>query len=71
MVIGLGDRASLRTSDENQPYSSTCILLTPISQQEALYQRLASEYGKDNVRTEQPSDVGTLIDIVMKMKNEY
>ena len=39
--------------------------------QEALYQRLASKYGKDNVRTEQPSGVGTLIDIVVKMKNEY
>jgi hypothetical protein len=39
--------------------------------QEALYQRLASKYGKDNVRTEQPSGVGTLIDIVVKMKDEY
>lgn len=39
--------------------------------QEALYQRLTSKYGKDNVRTEQPSGVGTLIDIVVKMKDEY
>ena len=39
--------------------------------QEILYQRLASNYGKDNVRTEQPSGVGTLIDIVVKMKDEY
>lgn len=39
--------------------------------QEALYQRLASKYGKGNVRTEQPSGVGTLIDIVVKMNNEY
>jgi hypothetical protein len=39
--------------------------------QEALYQRLEPTYGKDNVRTEQPSGVGTLIDIVVKMKNEY
>jgi hypothetical protein len=39
--------------------------------QDALYQRLASKYGKDNVRTEQPSGVGTLIDIVVKMKNGY
>jgi hypothetical protein len=39
--------------------------------QEALYQRLASKYGKDNVRTEQPSGVGTLIDMVMKVKAEY
>jgi hypothetical protein len=39
--------------------------------QEALYQRLATEHGKDNVRTEQPSGVGTLIDIVVKMRDEY
>ncbi len=40
--------------------------------QEALYRRLASQYGKENVRTEQPSGVGTQkIDIVVKMKNEY
>lgn len=39
--------------------------------QEALYQRLVTKYGKDNVRTEQPSGVGTLIDIVVKMNDEY
>jgi len=39
--------------------------------QDALYQRLASKYGKDNVRTEQPSGVGTSIDIVVKMRSEY
>jgi hypothetical protein len=39
--------------------------------QEALYQRLASKHGRENVRTEQPSGVGTLIDIVVKMKDEY
>ncbi|MEX2490731.1 MAG: hypothetical protein WD425_03105 [Nitrospirales bacterium] len=39
--------------------------------QEALYQWLVSKYGKDNVRTEQPSGVGTQIDIVVKVKNEY
>lgn len=39
--------------------------------QEALYQRLASKHGKENVRTEQPSGVGTLIDIVVEMKDEY
>lgn len=39
--------------------------------QEALYQRLASNYGKDNVRTEQPSGIGTLIDIVVKLESEY
>lgn len=39
--------------------------------QDTLYQRLASKYSKDNVRTEQPSGVGTLIDIVVKMKDEY
>lgn len=39
--------------------------------QEALYQRLASKHGKENVRTEQPSGVGTLIDIVVKMKDDY
>jgi hypothetical protein len=39
--------------------------------QEALYEQLASEYGKNNVRTEQPSGAGTLIDIVVKMNDEY
>lgn len=39
--------------------------------QDALYRRLAWQYGKENVRTEQPSGVGTLIDIVVKMKDEY
>ena len=39
--------------------------------QDSLYQRLASKYGKDNVRTEQPSAVGTQIDVVVKMKSEY
>jgi hypothetical protein len=39
--------------------------------QEGLYQRLASNYGKENVSAEQPSGVGTLIDIVLKLKNEY
>jgi hypothetical protein len=39
--------------------------------QEALYQRLATKCGKQNVRTEQPSGVGTLIDIVVKTKGEY
>lgn len=39
--------------------------------QEALYQRLAAKHGKDHIRTEQPSGVGTLIDIVVKTNNEY
>ncbi len=39
--------------------------------QEALYVSLTSKYGKDNVRTEQPSGVGTLIDVVLKVKNEF
>jgi len=39
--------------------------------QEALYRRLASQYDKVNVRTEQPSGVGTLIDVVVKVKSEY
>jgi len=39
--------------------------------QDALYQRLASKYGRDNVRTEQPSGVGTLIDIVVKLRSKY
>jgi hypothetical protein len=39
--------------------------------QEALYQRLSSKHGLDNVRTEQPSGVGTQIDIVVKVKDEY
>ncbi len=39
--------------------------------QGALYRRLAAEYGVDNVRTEQPSGVGTLIDAVVHTNNEY
>ncbi len=39
--------------------------------QEALYKQLTSKYGDDTVRTEQPSGVGTHIDVVVKMKGEY
>lgn len=39
--------------------------------QEVLHQRLVAKHGKDNVRTEQPSGVGTRIDIVLKMKDEF
>jgi hypothetical protein len=39
--------------------------------QEALYRRLVARYGEDNVRTEQPSGAGTLIDTVVKVKSEY
>ena len=39
--------------------------------QQTLYQQLTSKYGKDNVGTEQPSGVGTKIDVVVKIKNEY
>ena len=39
--------------------------------QDSLYQRLASKYGKDKVRTEQPSGVGTLIDIVVKIEDKF
>ncbi len=39
--------------------------------QEALYKKLASKYGRDNVRVEQPSGVGTLIDLVVKIKKHY
>jgi hypothetical protein len=39
--------------------------------QEVLYRRLVSDYGKDNVSAEQPSGVGTMIDIVVKVKEEY
>jgi hypothetical protein len=39
--------------------------------QEALYRRLASNYGEGNVRAEQPSGAGTMIDIVVKLKNDY
>jgi hypothetical protein len=39
--------------------------------QDALYRQLVVRYGKHNVRTEQPSGVGTQIDVVVKRKNEY
>jgi hypothetical protein len=39
--------------------------------QEALYRRLALQYGQDRVHTEQPSGVGTKIDIVVKAENGY
>jgi hypothetical protein len=39
--------------------------------QGALYDRLVSKYGKENVRTEQPSGVGTRIDVVVKMTTDY
>lgn len=36
-----------------------------------LFQRLASKHGKDNVGAEQPSGVGTRIDMVVRVKQEY
>lgn len=39
--------------------------------QKALAKRLAETYGKDNVSTELPSGVGTLIDVVVKQNTEY
>ena len=39
--------------------------------QDKLYWRLAVRYGENNVRTEQPSGVGTSIDIVVNMQYEY
>ena len=39
--------------------------------QDALYQQLTSRYDVHNVSTEQPSGVGTQIDVVLKMGNEY
>jgi len=39
--------------------------------QEALYKRLTTKYSIDTVRAEQPSGVGTLIDMVVTIKGEY
>jgi hypothetical protein len=39
--------------------------------QRALYRRLISRYGKDNVRTESPTGVGTLVDVVVRQEDEY
>jgi hypothetical protein len=39
--------------------------------QAVLYERLAVEHGKDNVRTEQPSGAGTLIDVVVRVGKGY
>lgn len=37
----------------------------------ALYHRLMSKYGKDNVGTELPSGVGMSVDVVVRQKSEY
>jgi len=39
--------------------------------QQTLYQHLANEHGADNVRTEQPSGVGTMVDVVVRIGAEY
>jgi hypothetical protein len=39
--------------------------------QKALYRRLALQFGEDNVRMEQPSGVGTRIDLVVKRRDGY
>jgi hypothetical protein len=39
--------------------------------QEALYNKLAEEYGKEKVGTENPSGVGTRIDVVVSTQNGY
>jgi hypothetical protein len=38
--------------------------------QEALYARLASQYGQDNVGTENASGVGTRVDVIVWQKND-
>jgi hypothetical protein len=39
--------------------------------QEVLYRRLVSEYGLNSISTEQPSGIGTKIDVVVMNKNKY
>jgi hypothetical protein len=39
--------------------------------QEALYRRLASQYGDQNVGTENASGVGTRVDVIVRHANEY
>jgi hypothetical protein len=39
--------------------------------QDALYRRLASQYGEGNVGTENASGIGTRIDVVVRRENEY
>lgn len=39
--------------------------------EEALYHRLADEYGAKNMRAEQPSGAGTIIDVVVRHKGKF
>jgi hypothetical protein len=39
--------------------------------QEALYNRLVSQYGEDNVGTELPSGIGTSVDLVVRQGAKY
>ena len=39
--------------------------------QEALHRRLTSEYGRDNVGTENSSGVGTRVDVIVRLNGEY
>ena len=42
-----------------------------LNYQETLYNRLVSQYGDSNVSFENPSGVGTRIDLVVRQENEY
>lgn len=66
-----GSSKKVKTAKATLPEKELDLDLRHNLLQEALFKRLASKHGKDNVRTEQPSGVGTLIDIVVKMKNQY
>ncbi len=39
--------------------------------QQALYERLVSQFGQDNVGTERPSGIGARIDVVVKLKDDF
>jgi hypothetical protein len=66
-----GASKKLKTAKATLPEKELDLDLRHNLLQEALYKRLASEHGKENLRAEQPSGVGTLIDIVVKMKGGY
>jgi hypothetical protein len=66
-----GRSKKVRTAKATLPEKELDLDLRHNILQDALYQGLSTKYGKAHVRMEQPSGIGTLIDIVVKMREEY
>ncbi len=66
-----GASKKVKTAKATLPEKELSLDLRHNLLQESLYHRLVAKYGVENVRTEQPSGAGTLIDIVVKRNDKF